>query len=84
MAPGADRALFRRIGENASEKIYLSWADAVKNARGRYYDVIQRWNSGEIHRKRARFDSFFDVTGDVVEALEKARAALDSALEKYF
>ena len=79
-APGADRELFRRIGQNAGEKIYLSWADAVKNARNRYYDVIQRWNSGEIHRKRARFDGFFDVTGDVVETLEKARAALD----KYF
>ena len=79
-APGAGRETFRRIGENAGEKIYLSWADAVKGARAQYLRVIERWNSGELHRRRAMFDGFFDVTGDVVETLEKAKAAL----EKYF
>ena len=80
LSPGAGRELFRAVGENAAEKIYLSWTDAVKNARKEYCSVIERWNSGEIHRKRAMFDGFFDVTGDVVQTLEKAKAAL----EKYF
>ena len=79
-APEANRETFRRIGENAGEKIYLSWTDAVKGARKQYMSVIERWNSGEIHRRRAMFDGFFDLTGDVVETLEKAKAAL----EKYF
>ena len=80
LSPRAGREFFRTVGENAADKIYLSWTDAVKNARKEYGSVIERWNSGEIHRKRAPFDGFFDVTGDVVQTLEKAKAAL----EKYF
>ena len=80
LSPQATRENFRAVGERAGEKIYLSWTDAVKNARREYCSVIERWNSGELHRRRAMFDGFFDVTGDVVETLEKAKAAL----EKYF
>ena len=49
---GADRAYFARIGETASEKIYLSWEDSVKNARAQYRSVIERWNSGDLPRRR--------------------------------
>ena len=52
----------------------------MKGARARYRDVLERWNSGELHRKRAKFDSFFERTGDLAERLEKAKAVFD----KYF
>ena len=80
LSPDATKEKFRRIGENASEKIYLSWTDSVERARAQYRSVIERWNSGELRRKRTRFDGFFDLTGDVSETLDRARAAM----EKYF
>ena len=80
LAPWATRENFRRIGAAAGDRIYLSWDDAVKNARKEYYSVIERWNSGRLLRRRGRFDGFFDLTGDVVETLEKARTVLDKYL----
>ena len=80
LAPEAGKEYFRRIGENAAEKIYLSWEDSVKGARARYRDVLERWNSGEIHRKRGKFDSFFERTGELAARLEKAKEVFD----KYF
>lgn len=77
LAPDAGKAKFRTIGENAAAKIYLSWDDSVKLARAQYRSVLERWNSGELRRKRARFDGFFDLTGDVTEALDRARAVMD-------
>jgi len=83
LSPRADRETLRRIGRSASEKIYLSWDDAVARAREQYRSVLRRWRSGELRRKRVPFDGFFDLTGDVTEALDKARNMLDSFMEKY-
>ena len=77
LAPEAGKETFRRIGENAAAKIYLSWEDSVKGARARYRDVLERWNSGEIHRKRAKFDSLFERTEDLAARLEKAKEVFD-------
>ena len=79
-APTATREFFRTVGENACREIYLSWSDAVDNARARYRDVLERWHSGELRRKRTALDGFFDLTGDVGDKIEKAR----EAMEKYF
>ena len=79
-APTASKEFFRAVGENACREIYLSWEDAVDRARARYRDVLERWHSGELRRKRTVLDGFFDLTGDVSDAIEKARAAMN----KYF
>ena len=84
LSPEAGRETFRRIGRSASEKIYLSWDDAVARAREQYRSVLARWYNGELRRKRARFDGFFDLTGDVSEALDKAKGFIDGVIEKYF
>ncbi len=79
-APTATREFFRTVGENACREIYLSWEDAVDRARDRYRDVLERWHSGELHRRRTVMDGFFDLTGDVGEKIEKAREIMN----KYF
>ena len=80
LAPEAGREQFRRIGENAAERIYLSWEDSVALARKQYRSVLERWESGELRRKRAQFDGFFELAGDVTGALDRAR----DVFEKYF
>ena len=72
--------ILRRIGENAGERIYLSWENSVALARKQYRSVLERWESGELRRKRAQFDGFFELAGDVTGALERAREVFD----KYF
>ena len=77
---GADRAYVARIGETASEKIYLSWEDSVKNARAQYRSVIERWNSGELPRRRV-LPGAPEWTGDVAELINRARTGWDKARE---
>ena len=84
LSPEAGRERFRQVGRNASEKIYLSWDDAVARAREQYRSVLARWYNGELRRRRARFDGFFDLTGDVTEALDKAKGFIDGVIDKYF
>ena len=79
-APTATREFFRTVGENACREIYLSWDDAVDRARDRYRDVLERWHSGELRRRRTKLDGFFDLTGDVGDMIERAREAMN----KYF
>ena len=76
-APSATKEFFRAVGENACREIYLSWEDAVDRARDRYRDVLERWHSGELQRKRTALDGFFDLTGNVGDAIEKAREAMN-------
>ncbi|MEA4912570.1 MAG: glycosyltransferase [Oscillospiraceae bacterium] len=39
----ADREALRRIGENAAEKIYVSWDDAVARAYARYEYIVEKY-----------------------------------------
>ncbi len=38
----SDRKAMKAVGQQAAESVYYSWADAVKDARTRYEDLIQR------------------------------------------
>ncbi len=80
LSPEATRENFRRIGETASERIYLSWEDSVKNARRQYQEVLERFRAGELHRKRAPFDRFFERAGDAADALDWAKRMFDKYL----
>ena len=80
LSPEATRENLRRIGETASERIYLSWEDSVKNARRQYQEVLERFRAGELHRKRAPFDRFFERAGDAADALDWAKRMFDKYL----
>lgn len=80
MRPEAGREWFRQLGENAMERIYLSWEDSVAAACRRYQQVRDRWERGELHRRKVPLDGLYDVSGEVAEALETARAQRQETL----
>ena len=84
LGPKTSRETCLRVGRNACQKIYLSWEDAVERAREQYRLVLHRWHYGELRRRRTKLDGFFDLTGDVSEALDKAKGFIDGVIDKYF
>lgn len=76
----ATREHFAQIGENASEKIYISWEDSVKNARAQYRSVIERWNSGALPHHRI-LPGVPELTGELGDLIERSRGAMDRAKE---
>ncbi len=80
LAPEAGRETFRRIGTNAADRIYLSWEDSVKQAREQYRSVLERWENGELRRKRAPLDGLFELAGGMADAIDRAKDVLDKVL----
>ncbi len=56
----------------------------MERAREQYRLVLHRWHYGELRRRRTKLDGFFDLTGDVSEALDKAKGFIDGVIDKYF
>ena len=80
LSPLAERAALRALGARAAERIYISWEDAVALAEEEYRKVRERWDRGEIHRKRVRFDSLFELPGELSAALTRARDIFERTL----
>lgn len=70
---GRDRAFLRRIGENAMEQLYLSWADSVRRAYDRYGVVIDNYKRGLTDRSLEWTDEVFNLMSDLCAAVEIAR-----------
>lgn len=51
-----DREMLKKIGQNAANKLYVSWEDAVKKAFARYEEVAKR---GSVKREKPVFDRAF-------------------------
>ena len=52
----------------------------MKNARAQYRSVIERWNNGELPRRRV-LPGAPEWTGDVAELINRARTGWDKARE---
>lgn len=65
-----------RVGRNAAEELYLSWADAVKLAAARYEIVIDRYRSGYYPKSRRPMDHVLSQSGELMEDLAKAQDRL--------
>lgn len=61
----------RKLGENASSELYLSWDDSVANAVERYGTVIENYRSGKYQRKRDLTDEMFSLRGDFLDAVDR-------------
>lgn len=70
------REEMRRVGVNAGEELYLSWADAVKLAAARYEVVIDRYRSGKYPQNRKPMDHVLGHSGELMEDLAKAQDRL--------
>jgi|GEM_PF-59681 len=78
----ADRGFARTVGQQASQRIYLSWEDAVLRARERYEQVSDAWKTGQLSRDRhAAGDEFFDFTADMLGYLGRTGLKLNTAWE---
>ena len=63
----------RRVGESAQREIYISWEDAVKNARERYGDVIDNYRRGLYPAHDSLGDEFFHGMAELMDVLKRRR-----------
>ena len=57
----------KRIGESASERLYLSWDDAVARAMERYEIVMDNYRSGKTAKKRiSPMESFMTLSSRIM------------------
>ena len=73
----ADRAAARQVGRQASERLYLSWEDAVLRARQRYQVVLENWRSGKLQRAEAVGSDFFNRLGAVIGTLGETEREME-------
>lgn len=72
-----DRERLKAIGENAANRIYVSWEDAVEKAYNRYLEVIQRHKikkdtislSEDLRSSRELIITEFNETRDLIQEL---------------
>ena len=82
LAPDASTEKFRTIGHAAGQDIYVSWDDSIARAREQYRDVLRRWNTGELRRKRSFSDPLFEMSGGMGELLADAKAQRQETLQQ--
>ncbi len=63
--------MLKRVGENASEMIYMSWGDAVANAFNRYGTVVEKHKSGKYPAHESFTDDVFRAAGVIMDAAAK-------------
>lgn len=64
--------IMRTVGQNAMDRIYISWEDSVKHAAERYHIVLDNYRSGKYERRRKFTDEWFKMNGEILEGIAKA------------
>ena len=78
---GSDRALLQRIGQQAMDELYLSWADAVAAAQERYGEILEAKRSGRLHEKSR--SPLLSLAAKNLEEQERRRQSMDAMLELF-
>ncbi len=76
----------KTVGQNAMDKIYISWEDSVKNAVERYKIVLENYRGGKYERKQTFADEWLSAEGEILDIICKAKAKgknLKSEVEIY-
>lgn len=60
------------VGRQAGERLYLSWADAVKRAEDRYGIVMENYRMGRYDEHHKPMDGFLNAQGTMMETLGPA------------
>ena len=79
-----DLSALRRIGETATEKIYLSWEDSIKRAVERYSIVLDNYHSGRCPALSDSHEELFHVTGELLAGLNQSRQFRESIQHDLF
>ncbi len=69
-----NRELLKKVGENAAEKIYISWEDSVLNAAERYKTVLENYRLGKYKREQTFADEWFEAEGELLDYITKAKS----------
>ena len=63
--------LVKKVGENAAEKIYISWEDSVAAATKRYEIILENYRAGKYNRKKSFEDEWFDAEGELLDGINR-------------
>ncbi len=77
-----DPECMARVGRQAGERLYLSWADAVKMADERYGVVIENYRMGRYDDHHKPMDNMLNAHGSMMEALAKVRDLGDGLADR--
>lgn len=70
-----------QVGHQAGDRLYLSWADAVKRADERYGVVIENYRMGRYDDHHKPMDNMLNAQGSMMETLAKLRDLGDGLAE---
>lgn len=74
--------IMRTVGQNAMDRIYISWEDSVKHAAERYHIVLDNYRSGKYERRRKFTDEWFKMNGEILEGIAKAQGFAERSPEE--
>jgi hypothetical protein len=76
--------LMKKVGENAAEKIYISWEDSVAKAAERYKIVLENYRAGKYKREQTFADEWFETEGEFLDHIAKAKNRTKTVKEEVF
>ena len=68
-----NRELMKKVGENAAEKIYISWEDSVANAVKRYEKVLENYRAGKFERKQTFAEECLETEGEFLDYIARVK-----------
>lgn len=65
--------LAARLGDAAMHDLYVSWEDQIDTAVGRYHELIEMKNRGELEPRRAKLDRAITTLSEIQNGLDRVR-----------
>ncbi len=81
-----NKQAMKKIGENASNNLYYSWDDSIKNAIKRYEIVIDNYNKGLRQNKNKLSDEIFSLSSNLIDMLaeiEDKKKQIEEKIDRY-
>ncbi|MBQ8789182.1 MAG: hypothetical protein IJZ58_06695, partial [Oscillospiraceae bacterium] len=63
----------KTVGQNAMDKIYISWEESIKKAVERYKIVLENYRAGKYERKQTFADEWLSAEGEILDAMCKVK-----------
>ncbi len=63
----------KTVGQNAMDKIYISWEESIKKAAERYKIVLENYRAGKYERKQTFADEWLSAEGEILDAMCKVK-----------
>ena len=65
--------LAARLGDAAMHDLYVSWEDQIDTAVGRYHELIEMKNRGELEPRRAKLDRAIATLSEIQNGVDRVR-----------